>query len=42
MYSKSQLPIILNSLQVFIHTIQDKSKLNNLPYQTHIQTQVLN
>jgi len=36
-----RLTIILNSFQIFIHIIQDKSKLDNLLYQKHVQTQVL-
>jgi len=44
-YTNSQLTgtfkIILNSLQVFIRIIRDKSKLDNLLYQTHVQTQML-
>jgi len=44
-YSTSQLPatltIILNSLLMFIYITQDKSKLDNLLYQKHVQSQVL-
>ena len=44
-YTTSQLPatfkIILNSLLMFIHMTQDKSKLGKLLYQKHVQTQVL-
>jgi len=32
---------ILISLLMFIHITQDKSKLDNLLYQKHVQTQVL-
>jgi len=37
----NNLTIILNSLQMFIHITQDRSKLDNLLYQKHVQTQVL-
>jgi len=42
-YTTSQLPATFNncSLQMFIHITQDKSKLDNLLYQKHVQTQVL-
>jgi len=36
-----RLTIILNSLQMFMHIIQDKSELGKLLYQKHVQTQVL-
>ena len=36
-----RLTIILNLLLMFIHITQEKSKLDNLLYQKHIQTQVL-
>jgi len=39
--SPARLTIILNSLQMFIHITQDKSKLDNLLYQKHVQSQVL-
>jgi len=46
-YSNSQLPATFNNylklitLLMFIHITQDKSKLDNLLYQKHVQTQVL-
>jgi len=44
-HTNSQLPATFNnylySLQMFICMIPDKSKLNNLFYQKHVQTQVL-
>jgi len=44
-YTTSQPPATFNnfliSLQMFIHITQDKSKLDNLLYQKHVQTQVL-
>ena len=36
-----RLTIILNSLLMFIYITQDKSKLDNLLYQKHVQSQVL-
>jgi len=38
---QQRLSIILNSLQMFIRTIQDISKPDKLFYQKHVQTQGL-